>query len=116
MENIELERQVKQFLGQAGGYRAIDQGSLARASMLLLDAKKLEEKIKDFFSPLKAKAYASWRQISNAEDRELFKLKPVIDALSRSIASYKEKEERKRREAALDRAEQEKKCLEEEAL
>jgi hypothetical protein len=118
METTELERQVNNFVGIAGAYRAIDQGSLAKASELLLAAKELETKIKDFFAPLKAKAHATWKEICNTENQELWKLKPVIDALSRSIASYKAEQERKRREAELERirVEQEKKRLEEEAL
>jgi hypothetical protein len=118
MENMELERRTEDLAVRAQGLKVADQESLTRASKLLLAGKELERAIKTFFSPLKAKAHAAWKEICDAESKELGKLAPVIASLNRAMADYKAEQQRKRREAELERIriEQEKKWLEEEAL
>jgi hypothetical protein len=118
MENIELGRRIIDLAIHVKGLKVVDQESLTRVSEWLLAGKELEKAIKTFFAPLKAKAHAAWKELCDAENKELGKLAPVVASLNRTVADYKAEQDRKRREAELERirAEQERKRLEEKAL
>lgn len=98
MENIELERRTTDLAVRARNLKVMDQESLTKASDLLLAGKELERAIKDFFAPFKAKAHAAWKELCDAEGKEIGKLVPIISCLNRSVADYKVEQEKKRRE------------------
>lgn len=118
MENIELEKRAMNLAVRAKDLKVVDQGSLTRASELLLAGKEIERAIKSFFAPLKAKAHAAWKELCDAENKELGKLAPVIAVLNRAVAGYKAEQEKKRVEAeeAARKAEKEREKLQNETL
>jgi len=84
-----------------------DNASYAYAGDMLVAIKKVKKNIEEYFRPLKAAAYAAWKQICNRETEEIEKLTPAINHLNSQMTAYnieqekirKAEEERLRREA-----------------
>jgi len=116
--NNEIERLTADLATRAAGLLIVDQVSASMATELILAGKDMIKKIKVFFTPLKDAARTSWQGIVDKEKAELAKVEPIVDALNKSIASWRAEEQRKwdAAEAERLRIEREKKRLEEDVL
>lgn len=97
--NIELAKKSTDLVVRATGLRVVDEGSHALATDLLRVGKDMVKQIKDFFTPLKQDAHASWKGLCDKESEELAKLMPTINGLDRAVVNYRVEQGRIRREA-----------------
>ena len=116
--NAELERRVLSLPVRAVEIRVTDQKSLSRATEFILSIKALQKEIDEAFNPIIKAAHEAHRRA--LEQKKKFE-DPLIQAekiVKPRIAAYIEEQEKKRREAELERlfAECEKKRIEEELL
>lgn len=104
-----LEKQSTDLVYQANQVQSITTAEHYESAVNIGKAlRSMKKGVEEFFSPLKSKAYASWKEICGTENRLLNPLKIAQDALDRKIGSYLQVQEQERlrkeqeaREAAL---------------
>jgi len=109
MENNELEKQSTDLVLRANQTGDIVTAEHYEAAVNIGKAlREMKKGIEAFFSPLKSKAYASWKEICGTENKILDPLKTAQGALDRKIGAYLQAQEQERlkreqeaREAAL---------------
>jgi len=99
LDTNELEEERQSLVKAATEIDVVDEASFVRCGQLVAGLKELAAKIKNYFAPMKASAYKTWKEICSVESNELDKVDAAITLLWPRMQAWKSEQERKRQEA-----------------
>lgn len=116
MENKDLKEKALVKYEEAKGIVINSDQELNAAGEAVKVVKEMQKNVKDFFEPIKSKAYATWKQVG---DQMKIYLKPLEDAerlIKQKMGSYYQEQEKQRKAEEARLQEEARKKAEEEQL
>jgi hypothetical protein len=99
MDTNEIEEERQGLVRAATEIEVVDEASFVRCGHTIAALKELGTRVKNYFGPMKAAAYKTWKEICGTESNELDKVNAAIALLWPKMQAWKAEQERKRQEA-----------------